>query len=431
MSINILMILFYPLLVISTFLIGLTTSLFAMYSIYLIFFKRKIQLIKNNKIIIGLIIFWSYIIIRSFFAEDISLSLEASLFYGRFIFFAIGLSYLLNKKEDRFYYFSLSLILVFFILSIDSLIQFLIGYNLIGIKQFHVARVSSFFGDELILGSFISRLFPILLLCILFSIKKTSTKSYLLYYFIFISPIIIYISGERSAIFNIFLSYFVIFILIRDLRKYFLRSIFFIFICIFLITLLNKEVYQRNIQNTFNQLVSGDGGEFSIQPFSQMHKFHYQTSLLMFKDNIIFGQGPKMFRVLCKNDKYNPITSDKLNKSVTGDVQNACTTHTHHTYIQLLSETGIIGAVFFIFIFIYACYFLLKKFYFLNLMNNNKHLHDEEKYMILIFICVLINLWPLLPSGNFFGSYLNIFYYIPLALYLYFNNKNIGKNSIT
>ena len=163
MSIKILMILLYPLLVISTFLIGLTTSLFAMYSIYLIFFKRKIQLIKNNKIIIGLIIFWSYIIIRSFFAEDVYLSLEASLFYGRFIFFAIGLSYLLNKKEDRFYYFSLSLILVFFILSIDSLIQFLIGYNLIGIKQFHVARVSSFFGDELILGSLLSIFANILL----------------------------------------------------------------------------------------------------------------------------------------------------------------------------------------------------------------------------------------------------------------------------
>ena len=88
MSIKILMILFYPLLVISTFLIGLTTSLFAMYSIYLIFFKRKIQLIKNNKIIIGLIIFWSYIIIRSFFAEDVSLSLEASFLFTeiRFLF---------------------------------------------------------------------------------------------------------------------------------------------------------------------------------------------------------------------------------------------------------------------------------------------------------------------------------------------------------
>ena len=48
-----------------------------------------------------------------------------------------------------------------------------------------------------------------------------------------------------------------------------------------------------------------------------------------------------------------------------------------HTYIQLLSETGIIRTVF-LFLYLFMYYFLLKKFYFLNLMNNNKHLHDEE-----------------------------------------------------
>jgi hypothetical protein len=40
---------------------------------------------------------------------------------------------------------------------------------------------------------------------------------------------------------------------------------------------------------------------------------------------------------------------------------------------------------------------------------------------------VLISLWPLLPSGNFFGNWLNVIYYLPLGFIMY--NLNKKKNS--
>ena len=47
----------------------------------------------------------------------------------------------------------------------------------------------------------------------------------------------------------------------------------------------------------------------------------------MFLSDPFTGIGPKMFRFYCDNELFY--------------VQNACSTHPHNTYIQLLGETGI------------------------------------------------------------------------------------------
>ena len=48
------------------------------------------------------------------------------------------------------------------ILLVDGFIQFTFEKNLLGFELAEGPRVSSFFGDELILGSYVSRLLPIL-----------------------------------------------------------------------------------------------------------------------------------------------------------------------------------------------------------------------------------------------------------------------------
>ena len=55
----------------------------------------------------------------------------------------------------------------------------------------------------------------------------------------------------------------------------------------------------------------------------------------MFEDKPLFGHGPKMFRVKCSNKKYEVD-------------QFSCATHPHNYSLQLLSETGIIGFIFFL-----------------------------------------------------------------------------------
>ena len=37
--------------------------------------------------------------------------------------------------------------------------------------------------------------------------------------------------------------------------------------------------------------------------------------------------------------------------------------------------------------------------------------------------CILINLWPFSPSGNFFNNWLNIIYFLPVGFYILSQSK--------
>ena len=131
------------------------------------------------------------------------------------------------------------------------------------------------------------------------------------------------------------------------------------------------------------------------------------TSIRIFDDNKIFGSGPRSYRNEC--DKY------KINRF-------SCDRHPHNYYIQLLSETGLIGVSFLILIYI----IIIKKLY-LFYFQKTKTI-DDLKFCFLAFY--LAALWPIIPSGNFFNNWLSIMNFLPLSFYLYLSKKRITKNEI-
>ena len=127
-------------------------------------YKKKNYFIFKNKYFIIFIVFNLFLIARSIFAYDPVFSLKVTLFYFRFALFSIGIAYcfyLLNPKIiNRFYY---CLIITFIIVVLDGYCQFILGYNSLGQTRFHEYRLSGFFGPELILGSYISKMFPMVM----------------------------------------------------------------------------------------------------------------------------------------------------------------------------------------------------------------------------------------------------------------------------
>ena len=84
---------------------------------------------------------------------------------------------------------------------IDSLIQYFYGKNIFGYEILR-GRVSSFFGDELILGGFILRLIPFLLIYLIMNNFISDKK--INYYHLFLLALgclTIYLSGERTSFF--------------------------------------------------------------------------------------------------------------------------------------------------------------------------------------------------------------------------------------
>ena len=132
--------------------------------------------------------------------------------------------------------------------------------------------------------------------------------------------------------------------------------------------------------------------------FSYIHDQHYRTAIKVFKDNIFLGSGPKTFRYLCNKDEYN-VGPD------------SCSTHPHNTYIQLLAETGIFSFLIVILVFLYFLSLSISELFFRKKIFSN----NLQTCMI---CCILVNLWPLSPSGNFFNNWLNIIYFFPVGFYI-------------
>ena len=123
----------------------------------------------NKKPFIIFLCFCIFSVLISLESEDISLSIKSSLTYFRIGVFTCFVWYLIEKDKSILIFFYYLLILSFSALVIDGYFQYFNGVNLLGFKISGI-RVSSFFGDELIMGSYLSRLFP--LLFALFLIKK-------------------------------------------------------------------------------------------------------------------------------------------------------------------------------------------------------------------------------------------------------------------
>ena len=92
---------------------------------------------------------------------------------------------------------------------IDGYIQYFTGESITGHKIKEGVRLSSFFGDELILGSYLSRFLPIIIA--LFFLSQHSRKKNLniiLLIFVIFTSVIIFLSGERAAFLFVILTFF-------------------------------------------------------------------------------------------------------------------------------------------------------------------------------------------------------------------------------
>jgi hypothetical protein len=365
----------------------------------------------NNLYFKIFIIFYFYIVLVSFFSDNIKLSLETSLFYFRFGIFAMAIFFIIQKNNSILGNIKNIFLLVYFVLFFDTFYQLITGKNIIGLSYINLQnfRLTSFFGKNEVLGSYIARFYPFLLSVIFFDAYKNKKKinKILIFFITLISICTVIMSGERTSLFLITLSCILLFFSVISLRKYFLLGIISSIIFFVVLTHFDHRIKYRMVDSVKNQL--GFQSK-KIVIFSEIYESHYKIAINMFKEKPLFGHGVKMFRDYCAKPKN--FVAD-----------NACTTHPHNIYMQMLAETGIIGFILIFVIFLIISIALLKNF--LNIFCNKMQLFSNHKICLLIFY--FTSLFPIAPSGNFFGNWLSVIYYIPAGFLIYLNKERMNK----
>jgi len=392
-----------PLLVIGPFFPDLIITISAILFLIFVFIKKKFDLILN-KFSIYFYIFYLICIFSSLISSDILFSLKSSLPYARLIIFCHLVSYLLQKENKILEYFYFSSSITFIILCNNGLIELFFGHNIF-YENMHISgRVSSFFYEEKILGSYLSRLFPLYIALALVQ-KRNLIFNFVSMYVTTLIFISVFISGERAATFFLILSFLFMMVFFNDLKKIkflFLLILTFVFLILFSnVSDKSKFLIDRIFTQTYEGVILN---KEKVLLFTPEHDSHMRTALKAFKDKPILGHGPRSFRKICKIKSYQV-------------GETPCNTHPHNFYIQLLSETGLVGFSFLFYLFLFFCFKSVK--YLLTKYSLKKSHIEYTNFQLSLLSGILITIFPITTNGNFFNNNLMILYFFPLGFLFY------------
>ena len=194
----------------------------------------------------------------------------------------------------------------------------------------------------------------------------------------------------------------------RQTRKYFITFVSILLI-IFSLTFSFNQKVKNNFNNFYGQIsnmmkifINKDFDNNSSQYLREFASF-YDTWLL----NKYIGGGIKSFRYYCH---IRP-NIDKNSKFV-------CNMHPHNYYLEILTETGLIGFFIVSIIFILILHRTFYKKYF----DNNSPLKNNNIIVPFIFLFI-VEIFPLKSTGSFFTTGNATYIFLIIAILIGFANK--------
>ncbi|MDA7715136.1 O-antigen ligase family protein [Pelagibacteraceae bacterium] len=314
-----------------------------------------------------------------------------SLLFFRYFLLYIVLRFLIENKVIDLKIFFITCALSSLFVSFDIFYQYKFGQDIFGFETVWERKLSGPFGDELIAGGFIQRfsLFSFFVLPLFFSNKSKYLSKYLIpiLFIIFFTAIIL--SGNRMPLLLFVFSIFLIMLLTKQVRKYFLPFVLIFTIIFSIIFKFNSEV-KTNFSNLHKQiskitiiLLDKDLNGLEIPSYYKEFSSFYETWRL----NKYIGGGIKTFRYYCH-----------LRENIDKNSDFICNMHPHNYYLEILTETGLIGFFIGISIFFIILYISLFKKYF------SSSLLQKNIIVVPFIFLFLMEIFPLRSTGSFFTT---------------------------
>ncbi len=399
---------------------------------YILLDENKYEFINNRFVQIS-IIFWLSLIFISFFAINKKNSFQDSIIFIRFLLIPMSCYFLFFKEHKYFNYLVTIIFILIIFISLDTLFQFFsytskdgFGSDLLGFKSDWYGRLTGPFGDELIPGSYISKFG---LVGYVFLLNKNFKYNFFIQvFYLSIVLVVCFVSGERMALATYSMALILLCLFLKNNRNVIFVSILFGLFIIFLIykihpfyndyKILESNQYHQGLKIEKNYMCEEGTNKIcsriiDVQPsFIEILKNFstsaygeiYILSFEMFKKNPITGIGLNNYKYLCDNE----INYSKFM------INYNCASHPHNTYIQWLTEGGLIVLSFFLIYLFILCNFIYK--------NNG-----DNEYKVIAVILLIILFWPIMSTGslvkNWYG--ISVFFIVGLSLCLSRFKRNI------
>jgi O-antigen ligase len=342
------------------------------------------------------LIFIIYTILISFFATDVLDSLRSSFFQFRYLLFSLFIFLCISDARNIGFIIKFWLVLVLLV-SFDVIYQYFFLKNIFGLPIWGI-RPSGVFGKELIAGAFIAYISVPIIFYYFKKFNNINLKEKILYSLIYLFLFTtVALTGERLSFLIFFVSSIIICIFNTSFKKFILLSMSLIIF--FLIIYFNSSSFNARVKD-FNNII--------VNFYDSTYGRLWESGYLLFKQNKIFGVGLKNYRVDCDYQ----VDPRPESISISGQF---CSSHPHNFFLEILSETGLVGfSIFFIFFF-YLIFYLKNKIRYLKSDLNFK------KYSSLLYgniLILLIYVWPLKTSGSFFTTWNGSFFWLNLGIAL-------------
>ena len=385
---------------IGNFALNLNILLIDLLFLYFLLLKKVI--VKKNVLKLGLFLLILFII-NIGLTVDLFLSIKGSLGILKYLIFFLAFAHFLESETNNKLFFRLIFFIISFV-AIDTLIQYLFGSDIFG-NEFtttHGKRLSGPFGDEYVVGAYLSKLIFVGIIYLI-QIKK---NEYFNYCYLGVLLAIIFLAQERSAFFISLISSIFFIIFYNSAIKH--KIIFLIMIITFFSLFIKFDNYSYNkyFKTTLQQLGinkeihhKSNEDKIVISTFwDSRYGAHFLTAYEIYLDNKFFGSGIKTFRKVCALSKYKKIESKYADQR--------CNTHPHNIYFEVLAEGGFL-------LFIPFCLLIL----FLVIKNLVSFFKEDSKNLYLVNMSILIVLFfPLQTTGSFFSTFNGMFYWLGLAI---------------
>ena len=398
-------------------------NLLLLVSFAFIFYKKEIFRIEYFLVDKLIFFLFSFYLFTGFY-NDISFIVKdaypsgydtilKSIFFLKYLILYLVVRFLFERNITSARIFFISCTFCSLFVCFDIFFQFIFGRDIFGYSVIEGNRkLSGPFGDELIAGGYIQRfsIFSFFILPIFYSDKSKKLSKFLipLLFLIFATGIIF--SGNRMPFLLFIFSITLILIFQRNTRKYFLP---FIVICsIIFLTLYNFNPKIRDNFSSFYFTISKMTSIILAKDFQNKHTPQYLREFSTFYDtwllNKYIGGGIKNFRYYCH---IRPNTNNESGFK--------CNMHPHNYYLEILTETGLIGFTIISLIFIIILYLSFYKKYFLKSYPRNSHV------IIPFMFLFLTEIFPIKSTGSFFttgnATYIFLIMAITIALVRKYN----------